>query len=112
MTAHAAMASTIGTALKQEKNDSWRSEDVFSHQRGWDDVPGDDAGVVSALGLEHAGRAVVLCRLLGLRDGRRGLETNPVVGEVELGLVHPSPRGQGVREGGKGLTGSRYPRRW
>lgn len=86
---------------------------MFSHQRGWDDVPGDDAGVVSALGLEHAGRAVVLCRLLGLRDGRRGLETDPVVGEVKsLRSVHPSPRGQGVGEGGKGLTGSRCPRRW
>lgn len=44
MTAHAAMASTIGTALKQEKNDSWRSEDVFSHQRGWDAYRGTTQG--------------------------------------------------------------------
>jgi hypothetical protein len=40
------------------------------------DAPRDNARVVTTLGLEYAGGAVVPGRLLGLRDGRGRLEAD------------------------------------
>ena len=72
MMTRAAMASTIGTALREERG---QREGLDETTRL--DVPGNDTRIVTPSSGEYTCLSIVLSGLLSLRDRCRRFESNP-----------------------------------